>query len=83
MKNALISPTEKIYAANGNLLGERIADVATTEFEVAPPLFWVSCANDVVADEWYWTGDSCQLIPLPAEPEPIPVIEQVGPNVIA
>ena len=76
MKNALISPEEKVYAYDGTLLGERIAEVSANPFEVAPPLFWVSCADDVVADQWYWTGDACQPVPLPPPP---PV--QVPPNV--
>jgi hypothetical protein len=66
--NALISPEEKVYSYDGSLLGERIAEVSTNPFEVAPPLFWVSCADDVVADQWYWTGDSCQPVPIPPPP---------------
>jgi hypothetical protein len=71
MKAALVSPEEKVYSYDGSLLGERIAEVSTTPFEVAPPLFWVSCADDVVVDQWYWTGDACQIVPSPPKPEPI------------
>ena len=71
MKAALVSPEEKVYSYDGSLLGERIAEVSTNPFEVAPPLFWVSCADDVVADQWYWTGDACQIVPLPPKTEPI------------
>ena len=32
----------------------RVCEVQETEFDVAPPLFWVDCANDVVADQFYY-----------------------------
>ena len=48
MKEALISPQEP------RKTGYRVAQVEQQEFEVAPPLFWVDCADDVVADQfWY------------------------------
>ena len=68
MKAALISPNELVYSYDGTYLGERVAQVTTQPFDVAPPLFWVSCADDVVADQWYWTGESCQPVPLPPPP---------------
>lgn len=38
---------------------QRIVQVVTTEFEVSSPLFWVDCADDVVADKHYYdTSDS-------------------------
>lgn len=38
---------------------QRVAQVATTEFDVSEPLFWVDCADNVVADEYYYdTSDS-------------------------
>jgi hypothetical protein len=76
MKNALISPEEKVYFYDGTLLGERIAEVSANPFEVALPLFWVVCADDVVADQWYWTGDTCVIIPAPPPPP-----AQAAPNV--
>ena len=68
MKQALISPTEKVYNYAGALLGERVAEVANTSFEVAPPLFWVACADDVVADQWYYDTATSQTIQIPAAP---------------
>ena len=68
MKAALISPNELVYSYDGTYLGERVAQVTTQPFDVAPPLFWVSCADDVVADQWYWTGESCRPVPLPPPP---------------
>ena len=67
MNNALISPNELVYSYDGILIGERIAETAQTTFEVAPPLYWIECADDVNASEWYFQTEtqSCQLIPLP------------------
>lgn len=69
MNNALISPSELIYAEDGTLLGERIAEVSQTPFPVAPPLYWIECADEVTAKDWYFQTEtnSCQLKPLPAE----------------
>jgi len=66
MKAALVSPEEKVYSYDGSLLGERIAEVSTNPFEVAPPLFWVSCPDDAIADRWYWDGTQPVA---PIEPE--------------
>lgn len=86
MKNALISPEEKVYSYDGSLLGERIAEVSSTPFEIAPPLFWVECNDDVVADQWYWNGSNCVKKPEP----PVVVIASDaqttgtgGPNIVA
>lgn len=58
---ALISPLETREA------GFRVADVAAQSFEIAQPLFWVDCADDVVADKFWYdpATQSCQLIPVP------------------
>ena len=32
----------------------RVAQVTSTPFDVAPPLFWVDCADDIVADQFYY-----------------------------
>ena len=71
MNNALISPNELIYSYDGTLIGERIAEVAQTTFEVAPPLYWIECANEVDSMYWYFQTETatCQLIPV----KPIPV----------
>jgi len=59
---ALISPNEKITDYLGNV-GERVAQVQQTTFEVAPPLFWIDCPDDCVADLWYYLNNICQPIP--------------------
>jgi hypothetical protein len=60
---ALISPNEKVRAVDGAILGDRVAEVVTMPFEVAPPLFWIACADNVVADQWYYANDVLSPIP--------------------
>lgn len=49
---ALISPIELRQT------GFRVAQVADNQFDVASPLFWVDCSNDVKADQfWYDPSD--------------------------
>lgn len=54
----------------------RVAEVASAEFEVAPPLFWVACDNTIVADQWYYdtaTSTFAQVVnePMPVQPQPV------------
>ena len=72
MKQALISPNEQVYKYDGTLLGERVAETTTTPFEVAPPLFWMACNDDVVADRWYYNtvNFTIDLVPVPPPPPP-------------
>lgn len=58
---ALISPIEPV------LTGYRVAEVRQQEFQVAEPLFWVACANNVVADQFWYdpTDQTIKLIPEP------------------
>lgn len=53
---ALISPEEN----------NRIAEVAVQSFEVAPPLYWVACADDVITEWTYIDG----VFALPVVPVP-------------
>lgn len=85
MKNALIdnrfqvqyiaswSNKEPIYAFYPNSC--RVCEVTAQPFEVALPLFWVDCNDDVVAD-LYWY-DLVNKIINPIENAPIPE-NQVG-----
>lgn len=66
---ALISPNELVYDYEGTLLGERVAQVQETEFEVAPPLFWTDCPNDCMADQWYYAEGGVHPIPEPPPTE--------------
>ena len=71
MKKALISPNEQVSYISGwdgqnpaeTVLGQRVAEVCDAEFEVAAPLFWLDCADDVVANEYYCIGTTIQAIP--------------------
>jgi hypothetical protein len=64
---ALISPNEKVTDYQGNV-GERVAQVEQNTFEVAPPLFWIDCPDDCVADVWWYYNGVCEAIPqLPAQ----------------
>jgi len=58
---ALISPIELKET------GYRVAQIEQQEFQVAEPLFWVSCANNIIADQfWYDPSDQqIKLIPVP------------------
>lgn len=69
MKKALISPNEPVDT------GYRIAEVSEQWFEVAPPLFWVDCSDDVVADQ-FWYDPIDQV----AKPVPMPVQEVTPAN---
>jgi hypothetical protein len=54
---------------------QRIAQVEPDDktFDVAPPLHWVSCPNDCIADEWYFKDGQCFVKPqdVPMPPTPI------------
>ena len=85
MKNALISPNESpiqyisgwttdtppepIYTSIKNSC--RVAEVESQPFEVALPLFWTPCEDDVVADQWYYNTGDKEIYPMP-EPAPYP-----------
>lgn len=65
-KQALISTVEPRYT------GYRVAQVVDSKadtFEVADTLFWADCADDVVADEFWYNPDNQQIEPnLPPPP---------------
>ena len=48
MKFALVCPNEPV------LDGYRVAQVEEVVFPVGDPTYWIECADDVVADEWYF-----------------------------
>jgi len=65
---ALISSVEPVAS------GYRVAQVATDDmtFVVAEGLFWVDCANDTVADQFYFDPVTQQIIPVPPAKEAAP-----------
>jgi hypothetical protein len=84
MKNALISPNETpvkyvsgwttdiphqaIYTLIENSC--RIPEVCDQTFEVALPLFWTECKDDVVADQWYYNTHDNQIYIIQNVPYP-------------
>lgn len=83
MKYALISPNESVYSYDGTFLGERVADVKKTSFDIAPPLFWVECADDVVADQFYYSDGNILSVPV-QPPTAAPTTEVItgGPTIV-
>lgn len=51
----------------------RVAEVVAQGgvFPICPPLFWAECADNVVADQWYYNTQTTQFIVVP-EPAPVP-----------
>jgi len=85
MKKALISPNESVsYISSWSLVGdvyrpiftvvgERVAEVADQEFEVALPLFWTACADETTTSDYYYDAASQRILPVPT-PAPYPAI---------
>lgn len=82
MKNAIIDPREQVNKIIGWLPNTnppvaitqeipnsaRVAEVSDQTFPVAAPLFWVSCADNVVADQWYYDTVTQEILVVPAPP---------------
>jgi hypothetical protein len=82
MKNALIAPNQApikyisswttdvppqpVYTPIDNSC--RVAEVVDQTFEVADPLFWTECDDDVVADLFYYNLGDQNIYPLPPSP---------------
>lgn len=68
---AIISPQEVVMSEGGidkpivHVLGQRVAQVAKDQFPVAPPLFWMPCADDVRAETHYYDPNDQQIKPKP------------------
>jgi hypothetical protein len=78
MKKALISPNvspiehiaswtqtapyKPTYIAYPNSC--RVADVCDAQFEVASPLFWVDCNDNVLADQFYFDTITNEILPI-------------------
>ena len=65
---ALIAPNEKVYNYAGTLIGERVAEVCETSFDVSEPLFWVTCSDEVNADQWYYDPANKSILLKPETP---------------
>jgi len=68
---ALISPNEKATNADG-VVGMRVVEISTNPFEVAEPLFWVSCPDDCIPRLNVYVNN--ELVPSEPPPpfEPLP-----------
>jgi len=85
MKNALISPNEQvsyISAWDGQtpvftVIGQRVAQVENNQFEVAPPLFWLECADDVTAIGFYYSQNSLAIVQIPESPPQPELVQPV------
>jgi hypothetical protein len=75
---ALISPEEAVSNFDGTT-GYRVAQVHETGFEVAEPLFWIDCADDVIADQFYYDPLDSAIKAVSVRPRTI----GGSPNVIA
>lgn len=67
MKEALISTIEP--RETGYRVAQVVAEGET--FPVAPALFWTPCADDVVADQFWYDPSDDQIKPIPVPPEPV------------
>ena len=68
MKEALISTIEPRET------GYRVAQVVAQgeTFPIAEAYFWTPCADDVVADQFWYDPSDQQIKPIPVPPEPTP-----------
>lgn len=69
MKKALISTWEPREFSDGSK-GYRVAQVELEEnmFGVAEGLYWTDCADDVVADQFYFDTTLNEIKPVPVPP---------------
>jgi hypothetical protein len=85
MTQALIDPTASVQCLSSWKLidnkyvpvytvipnSARVAEVAKESFPIASPLFWVTCSQMVVADEWYYNTSTYVITKVP-DPTPRP-----------
>jgi len=73
MKKALISPTEVVTNFD-ETTGQRVAQVEESAniFEVAPPLHWIDCPDEIVAGLYYYDNVQNTFLEIPIPPPPPP-----------
>lgn len=52
--NTLVTPPTPVYRSIPNSCRVAQVEPDNQTFPVADPLFWTDCADDVVADQWYY-----------------------------
>ena len=67
-RNKVFQPVLEVYPNSA-----RVAEVLATTFEIALPLFWTTCADNVVADAWYYDKSNSTINLIVNEPMPEPV----------
>jgi len=65
---ALISPNE-VYTVN-NITGARVVEIATQDFPIASPLFWLD-VDDTITTEYLWDPVLGLRLPQPEPTAPI------------
>ena len=71
--NPILKRYEPIYETYPN--SARVCEVTDTTFEVYPTLIWVDCADDVVADQYYYDTEAQTINPVENAPQPEPIQE--------
>jgi hypothetical protein len=67
-----VNPRKKYLPINEIILNaQRVCDVTENAFEIGEPLFWIDCANDTVADQFYYDNQSKEIKPIVNEPMPV------------
>jgi hypothetical protein len=70
--NEPVAPSTK-YTPVFTQIGQRVAQVEQAEFPVALPMFWFSCADNVIADQFYFDASTQTIISVPPNaPDPSP-----------
>jgi hypothetical protein len=62
------TPPQPVFSTYPN--SERICEVAATAFDVAPPLFWIDCADNIIANQYYYDSVSQTINPIVNVPPP-------------
>ena len=85
MKKALCDTTTSVQYIvswqDGNAVYEtypnsaRVCEVSDTTFEVYQTLIWVDCADDVIADQYYYDTEAQTINPVENAPQPEPIQE--------
>jgi hypothetical protein len=77
---ALISPNESV------LTGYRVVEVSNIKFEIAQPLFWVECNENIAPDIFYFNTETQLIVSVPVKDITLVNANEVignEPNVIA
>lgn len=62
--------------------GYRVAEVLEDNliFDVSPDLFWIDCADDVVADQFYYDPETGEILLIPPPPPSPKIPADIQPN---